>query len=74
MSHLFVIVFKDEVEDIIVSQKAAERDKTGKAEREKSIMTDQKATYTVLIYTETKANGRQKREQVSRRFLKFFFY
>ncbi len=54
------IIFKDELEDIYVSAKAAERDRSGKAERAKSMLTDQKCTYRVLVFVES-GNGRQKR-------------
>lgn len=53
-------MFKDELDDIYVNAKAAERDRTGKAERLKSMITDQKATYRVLVFVDT-ASGRQKR-------------
>lgn len=44
----------------MVSSAAAENDKSGKAERWKSMMTDQKATYQVLTFID-QANGRQRR-------------
>lgn len=54
------IVFKDEVDNIYVDGKAAEKDTTGKAERLKTMLTDHKATYRVLTFVD-QANGRQRR-------------
>jgi hypothetical protein len=54
------VIFKDELDTIYVDARAAEADKTGRAERIKSMMTEQKATYRVLVFVEA-ANGRSKR-------------
>jgi hypothetical protein len=56
-----VTLFKDELENIFVDAKAAERDKTGQAEQIKSMMTDHKTTYRCLVFVE-QDNGRSKRE------------
>ncbi len=44
------IVFKDEIDNIYVDAKAAEKDRSGMAERIKSMTTDHKATYRVLTF------------------------
>lgn len=54
------IIFKDELDDVYVNAKAAAADKSGKAERIKSMMSDQKATYRTLVFMD-QANGRQRR-------------
>jgi hypothetical protein len=56
-----VTLFKDELEDVYVSAKAAENDKTGRAEQIKSMMSDHKTTYRSLVFVD-QANGRSKRE------------
>jgi len=58
--YMGVIIFKDELDNIYVDAKAAERDKTGTAERVKSMMTEHEVTYRVLVFVD-QANGRQKR-------------
>lgn len=58
--YMGVIMFKDELDNVYVSTKAAENDKSGTAERIKSMMTDHKTTYRVLVFVDA-ANGRQKR-------------
>ncbi len=52
---------KDEVENIWVDSRAAERDTSGAAERLKSMTSDQRTTYRALVFIEM-ANGRPKRE------------
>lgn len=54
------VIRKDEVEDFYVSRKAAENDRTGRAERTKSMLTDLKCTYSVLTFVES-PNGLKKR-------------
>lgn len=63
------ILFKDELEQIFVDARAAEHDTSGRSERWKSMMTDQKATYQVLCFVD-QANGRQRRvnEQIETLF------
>jgi len=56
-----MIIFKDEVAGYMVSAKAAENDKTGAAERLKSMTTDQRATYRSLTLIEG-SNGRSERK------------
>ena len=56
-----VTLFKDEMEDVYVNSKAAENDKTGRAEQIKSMMSDHKTTYRCLLFVD-QANGRSKRE------------
>jgi hypothetical protein len=57
------------LEQIYVDSRAAEHDTSGKSERIKSMMTDQKATYQVLVFVD-QANGRQRRvsEQIETLF------
>lgn len=54
------VVFKDEIDNIYVDAKAAANDKSGQAERIKSMLSDHKATYRVLTFID-QANGRQRR-------------
>jgi hypothetical protein len=57
-----LIIFKDEVENIWVDAKAADRDTSGAAERLKSMTSDQRTTYRVLTLVDRPDGGRAERK------------